>query len=92
MHRLMLLLLTALVPATIAAQPAALSGDWQVTMHFFGATRYATLHVDQTGDNLKGTVAGTTFECQLRSGALRGEPPQRYESAEWHDQIDRPRQ
>jgi amidase len=72
MYRLMFLLLSVLAPAAIPAQSAALSGDWQVTQHFFGATRYVTLHVDQTGDNVKGTFAGTTFECQLRPGTCEG--------------------
>jgi amidase len=72
MHRLMFVLVSVLTPATIVAQPAALSGDWQVTQRFFGATHYATLHVDQTGDNIKGAFAGATFECQLRSGVCEG--------------------
>ena len=92
MHRLMFALVSVLTPATIVAQPAALSGDWQVTQHFFGATRYATLHVDQTGDNIKGSFAGATFECQLSVRRLRGEPAQRDESAERDDQVDGPRQ
>ena len=53
MHRLMFLVLSVLLPVTIAAQPADLSGDWQVTQHSFGATRYALLHVDQSGDSLE---------------------------------------
>ncbi|RPH54774.1 MAG: hypothetical protein EHM89_18110, partial [Acidobacteria bacterium] len=72
MHPLMFVLVSVLTPATIVAQPAALSGDWQVTQRFFGATRYATLHIDQTGDNVKGTFAGATFECQLRPGVCAG--------------------
>src|SRR6476646_10371797 len=72
MYRLMFLLLSVLLPVTTAAQSAALSGDWQVTQHFFGATRYMTLHVDQSGDDVKGTFGGTTFECQLRSGICEG--------------------
>jgi acetamidase/formamidase len=72
MHRLIVLFLSVLLPVTTAAQPADLSGDWQVILHFFGATRYATLHVDQTGDSVKGTFGGTTFECQLRSGRCEG--------------------
>jgi acetamidase/formamidase len=68
----MFLLLSLLLPAAAIAQPVDLSGDWQVTMHFFGATRYPTLHVDQTGDQVKGKFAGTTFDCQLKSGLCEG--------------------
>ena len=78
MHRLMFVLVSVLAPATIVrADPRRSLGTGRSLGHFFGATRYRRSTSNQTGDNIKGTFAGATFECQLRSGVLRGEPAQR---------------
>jgi len=72
MRRLFLGLLGVLSPVTLLAQPASLSGDWQATVHLFGSTQYAVLHLEQTGEKVIGTIFGTRIECQLRAGVCEG--------------------
>jgi amidase len=72
MRRLFLGLLGVLSPVTLLAQPASLSGDWQATVHLFGSTQYAVLHLEQTDDKVTGTIFGTKIECQLQSGVCSG--------------------
>jgi amidase len=72
MRRLFLGLLGVLSPVSLLAQPASLSGDWQATVHLFGSTQYAVLHLEQTDDKVTGTIFGTKIECQLQSGVCSG--------------------
>src|SRR5262245_3171575 len=71
MQRSFLALLGVLSPIVVLAQ-ASLSGDWQTTIHRLGATQYARLHLEQTGDKVSGTIFGTKVDCQLRSGVCEG--------------------
>ena len=58
--------------ASDAAGTSNLSGDWQATVHFFGSTQYAILHLEQTGEKVTGTIFGTEIECQLKSTMCAG--------------------
>lgn len=71
MRRPPLALLMMLTPATLLAQPN-LSGDWQATVHFFGSTQYAIVHLEQTGEKVTGTIFGTKIECQLHATVCAG--------------------
>jgi len=71
MRRLPLALLLMLTPATLLAQ-SNLSGDWEATVHLFGSTQYALLHLEQTGEKVSGTIFGTKIECQLQSTVCAG--------------------
>ena len=71
MRRPLLALLMMLTPAALLGQ-TDLSGDWQATVHFFGSTQYATLHLEQSGDKVTGTMFGTTIECQLQAAVCAG--------------------
>src|SRR6185503_18290862 len=71
MRRPLLALLMMLTPATLLGQ-SNLSGDWQATVHFFGSTQYAILHLDQTGDKVTGTIFETKIECQLQTTMCAG--------------------
>jgi len=64
MRRPLLTLLLMLAPATLLGQ-SSLSSDWQATVHFFGSTQYATIHFEQAGDKVTGTIFGTKIDCQL---------------------------
>ena len=71
MRRPLLALLMMLTPAALLGQ-TDLSGDWQATVHFFESTQYATLHLEQSGDKVTGTMFGTTIECQLHAAVCAG--------------------
>jgi amidase len=71
MRRPLLALLTMLTPATLLAQ-SNLSGDWQATVHLFGSTQYAILHLEQTGEKVTGTIFGTKIECQRQAMVCAG--------------------
>ena len=57
MHRPLLALIVLLTPATLLAQ-SDLSGDWQVTAHQLGSTRYGLLRLQQAGEKVTGTTTG----------------------------------
>jgi hypothetical protein len=71
MRRPLLTLLLMLAPATLLGQ-SSLSGDWQATVHFFGSTQYATIHFEQAGDKVTGTIFGTKIDCQLQGTVCAG--------------------
>jgi len=71
MRRLLPALLIVITPVTLLGQ-SNFSGDWQATVHFFGATQYALVHLEQTGDKVTGTIFGTKIECQLQSTVCAG--------------------
>jgi acetamidase/formamidase len=71
MRRPLLALVVLLAPATPLAQ-SNLSGDWQVTAHQLGSTRYAVLRLEQAGEKVTGTIFGTRIECQLQSTVCAG--------------------
>jgi len=71
MHRSLLVLVVLLAPATLPAQ-STLSGDWQVTAHQLGSTRYGLLRLQQAGEKVTGTIFGLTIECQLQSTVCAG--------------------
>jgi acetamidase/formamidase len=71
MHRSLLAVVVLLAPATLFAQ-SDLSGDWQVTAHQLGSTRYGLLRLQQTGEKVTGTIFGLTIECQLQSTVCAG--------------------
>ena len=71
MRRPLFALLIMLAPATMLGQ-SNLSGDWQATVHVFGSTRYGILHLEQTGDQITGTISGTKIECQLQATVCAG--------------------
>lgn len=67
----LLAVLIMVTPATLVGQ-SNLAGDWQATVHVFGSTQYATIHFEQMGDKVTGTIFGTTIECQLQSTVCAG--------------------
>jgi amidase len=71
MRRPLLTLLLMLTPAALLGQ-STLSGDWQATVHFFGSTQYATIHFEQAGDKVTGTIFGTKIDCQLQGTVCAG--------------------
>ena len=71
MRRSLLVVLMMLTPATLLGQ-SSLAGDWQATVHFFGSNQYATIHFEQTGDKVTGTIFGTKIECQLQLAVCAG--------------------
>jgi amidase len=71
MRGLMVSILMMLTPTTLLGQ-STLSGDWQATVHLFGSTRYAILHLEQTGEKVTGTISGTKIECHLQSTVCAG--------------------
>jgi len=70
-HRSLLALLVLLTPTTLLGQ-SNLTGDWQATLHFFGAMRYGILHLEQAGEKVTGTLSGTKIECQLQGALCAG--------------------
>jgi len=70
-HRSLLALLVLLTPTTLLGQ-SNLTGDWQATLHFFGATRYGILHLEQAGEKVTGTLSGTKIECELQGALCAG--------------------
>jgi amidase len=71
MRRLLLLFVMTLTPGVLRAQ-SNLSGDWEATVHLFGSTRYAILHLEQAGEKVTGTISGTKIECHLQSMVCAG--------------------
>jgi acetamidase/formamidase len=71
MRRLLPALLLMLTPSTLLGQ-STFSGDWQATVHFFGSTQYATIHLEQTGEKVTGTIFGTKIECQVQATVCAG--------------------
>lgn len=71
MRRLLPALLLMLTPSTLLGQ-ATFSGDWQATVHFFGSTQYALIHLEQTGEKVTGTIFGTKIECQVQATVCAG--------------------
>ena len=71
MRRLVLAFVMMLTPAALLGQ-SNLSGDWQATVHVFGSTQYAIVHLEQTGDKVTGTIFGTKIECQVQSNVCAG--------------------
>jgi amidase len=71
MHGSVLALVVMLTPATLLPQ-SNLAGDWQVTAHQLGSTRYGLLRLEQAGEKVTGTMFGATIDCQLQSTVCAG--------------------
>ena len=71
MRRPLLAFLMVLTPGTLLAQ-SNLSGDWEATVHLFGSTQYTILHLEQTSEQVTGTIFRTKIECQLQSTVCAG--------------------